>query len=96
MYERIHKAEGASTVQLPTRYPVGALVGCVKVVGLQAAQVEAWHGLPNTVKEEVGSRYCFLCQVTFKASRRSEAASACPLHIRTGCLHTDLPSKRMY
>lgn len=33
LYERVHRAEGAAKLDLPTHYPTAALVGCVTVVG---------------------------------------------------------------
>ena len=29
---------------------------------VQASAVEAWGALPDTIKQEVGSPYCFLCE----------------------------------
>lgn len=31
-------------------------------VGVQAEEIEAWAGLPASVKEEIGSPYGFLCE----------------------------------
>ncbi|KAK9800166.1 hypothetical protein WJX73_001702 [Symbiochloris irregularis] len=63
LYRRLHADDSAAEVQLPTHYPVGALVGCVRVVGcLRAEEVEHWAGLPENVKEEVGSAWCSLCE----------------------------------
>jgi len=29
---------------------------------LQADDMESWHTLPDTVKQEIGSPFCFLCE----------------------------------
>ena len=31
-------------------------------VTVQASDMEAWKALPNTIKQEIGSPFCFLCE----------------------------------
>ncbi|KAL3138475.1 hypothetical protein ABBQ32_006266 [Trebouxia sp. C0010 RCD-2024] len=63
-YKQVHEAEGRDvTPNLPKSYPTSVLIGCVDVVAcLPASAVEAWQALPDTIKQEVGSPYCFLCE----------------------------------
>ncbi|CAD7700156.1 unnamed protein product [Ostreobium quekettii] len=62
LYRTIYEMEG-KTVRFPESYPSGVLLGCVEVVDcLQGTDVEGWEGLPDSIKLEVGSPYCFLCE----------------------------------
>ncbi|KAG2488322.1 hypothetical protein HYH03_013172 [Edaphochlamys debaryana] len=61
-YTTVHGLEGR-TPAFPPAYPTGVLVGCVEVVDvLPSAAVEGWPGLPESLKMEAGSPFCFLCQ----------------------------------
>ncbi|KAK9867937.1 hypothetical protein WJX84_006120 [Apatococcus fuscideae] len=61
-YRRVYSLED-KVPTFPKNYPTGALVGCVDVVDIvQAEEIEAWEGLPASIKEEVGSPYGFLCE----------------------------------
>ncbi|KAK9809140.1 hypothetical protein WJX72_010006 [[Myrmecia] bisecta] len=65
-YRMVHRQEGREPV-FPKRYPTSVLLGCVDVVDcLMAEQVEAWSGLPESIKMEIGSPYCYLCEVPRK------------------------------
>lgn len=63
-YTHIHEAEGRDIMpNLPKTYPTSVLIGCVDVVACYSANdMEAWKTLPDTIKQEIGSPYCFLCE----------------------------------
>lgn len=63
-YRQIHEQEGRDiTPNIPQHYPTSVLLGCVDVVACYAADtVESWQGLSSTLKQEIGSPYCFLCE----------------------------------
>lgn len=63
-YGHIHEQEGTNiTPNVPQNYPTSVLIGCVDVVACYSADdMESWHTLPETLKQEIGSPYCFLCE----------------------------------
>lgn len=63
-YVTVHQQEGNNvTPNLPSNYPTSVLLGCVDVVSCQPAEImENWPALPDTIKQEIGSPFCFLCE----------------------------------
>eukprot|EP00891_Asterochloris_glomerata_P002696 jgi/Astpho2/2696/Aster-x1092 len=63
-YAQVHAAEGRDVKpHLPPSYPTSVLLGCVDVVDcLPAEEMDSWEGLPEALKQEVLSPFCFLCQ----------------------------------
>ncbi|DBB16891.1 TPA: hypothetical protein ACH3X3_015127 [Trebouxia sp. C0006] len=63
-YRQIREQEGTDiSPNVPKTYPTSVLLGCVEVVACYSADdMESWQTLPDSIKQEIGSPFCFLCE----------------------------------
>ncbi|EXB93183.1 hypothetical protein L484_024521 [Morus notabilis] len=62
-YREIYAVNGITDVQFPEHYPVSRLLGCVEMVGcLEREELAAWEMVPEGVRLEAQTDFCWLCE----------------------------------
>ncbi|KAL9265532.1 Activating signal cointegrator 1-like protein [Drosera capensis] len=62
-YREIYAVNGVTDIKFPENYPVSRLLGCVEVVGcLKCEELSSWEELPEGVRLEGQTEYCWLCE----------------------------------
>ncbi|OMP11014.1 hypothetical protein CCACVL1_00727, partial [Corchorus capsularis] len=62
-YREIYAVDGITDLKFPEHYPVSKLLGCVEVVGcLKCEEVTQWEVLPQGVRLEGQTDFCWLCE----------------------------------
>ncbi|XP_027366904.1 uncharacterized protein LOC113873118 [Abrus precatorius] len=62
-YKEIYALNGVTDIQFPQHYPVSRLLGCVEVVGcLTRDELACWEMVPEGVRLEAQTDYCWLCE----------------------------------
>ncbi|KAL4323512.1 hypothetical protein GQ457_11G015260 [Hibiscus cannabinus] len=62
-YREIYAVNGISDIKFPEHYPVSRLLGCVEVVGcLTCEELIQWEALPEGVRLEGQTDFCWLCE----------------------------------
>ncbi|KAG4983552.1 hypothetical protein JHK82_028385 [Glycine max] len=62
-YKEIYALNGITDIQFPQHYPVSRLLGCVEVVGcLTRDELACWEMVPEGVRVEAQTDYCWLCE----------------------------------
>ncbi|GAB2294441.1 hypothetical protein Dimus_028649 [Dionaea muscipula] len=62
-YREIYAVNGVTDIKFPENYPVSRLLGCVEVVGcLKCEELSSWEEVPEGVRLEGQTDYCWLCE----------------------------------
>ncbi|KAL2325311.1 hypothetical protein Fmac_024369 [Flemingia macrophylla] len=62
-YKEIYALNGITDIQFPQHYPVSRLLGCVEVVGcLTRDELACWEMVPEGVRLEAQTDFCWLCE----------------------------------
>ncbi|KAK2402660.1 RNA-binding ASCH domain protein [Trifolium repens] len=62
-YKEIYALNGITDLNFPQHYPVSRLLGCVEVVGcLTRDELSCWEMVPEGVRLEALTDYCWLCE----------------------------------
>ncbi|CAK8572279.1 unnamed protein product [Lathyrus sativus] len=62
-YKEIYALHGITNIDFPQHYPVSRLLGCVEVVGcLNREELSSWDMVPESVRLEAQTDYCWLCE----------------------------------
>ncbi|KAL1219351.1 hypothetical protein V5N11_007880 [Cardamine amara subsp. amara] len=62
-YREIYAVDGITDIQFPQHYPVSRLIGCVEVVGcVTCDELQNWDALPQGVRLEGQTNFCWLCE----------------------------------
>ncbi|KAK7344138.1 hypothetical protein VNO77_13448 [Canavalia gladiata] len=62
-YKEIYALNGITDIKFPQHYPVSRLLGCVEVVGcLTRDELACWEMVPEGVRLEAQTDYCWLCE----------------------------------
>ncbi|KAE8720934.1 hypothetical protein F3Y22_tig00017934pilonHSYRG00008 [Hibiscus syriacus] len=62
-YREIYAVNGITDIKFPEHYPVSRLLGCVEVVGcLTCEELVQWEALPEGVRLEGQTDFCWLCE----------------------------------
>ncbi|KAI5084247.1 hypothetical protein GOP47_0000416 [Adiantum capillus-veneris] len=62
-YREVYSVDGVTNIKFPEHYPVSVLLGSVKVVGcLKLEELVSWEVLPQGVRLEGQTDYCWLCE----------------------------------
>ncbi|MED6116464.1 hypothetical protein PIB30_100530 [Stylosanthes scabra] len=62
-YKEIYALNGITDIEFPEHYPVSRLLGCVEVVGcLEREELAGWDLVPEGVRLEAQTDYCWLCE----------------------------------
>ncbi|XP_022719085.1 uncharacterized protein LOC111277130 isoform X3 [Durio zibethinus] len=62
-YREIYAMSGITDIEFPEHYPVSRLLGCVEVVGcLRCEELVQWEVLPEGVRLEGLTDFCWLCE----------------------------------
>ncbi|KAL8140020.1 hypothetical protein V2J09_006041 [Rumex salicifolius] len=62
-YREIYAVNGVTDLRFPEHYPVSRLLGCVEVVGcLKCEELTSWKEVPEGVRLEGQTEYCWLCE----------------------------------
>ncbi|OWM67299.1 hypothetical protein CDL15_Pgr000751 [Punica granatum] len=62
-YREIYAVDGVTDLKFPEHYPISRLIGCVDVVGcLRGEEVAAWDKIPEGVRLEAQTDFCWLCE----------------------------------
>ncbi|XP_074319520.1 uncharacterized protein LOC141656509 [Silene latifolia] len=62
-YKEIYAVNGVSDLKFPENYPVSRLLGCVEVVGcITCDELQRWEEMPEGVRLEGQTDYCWLCE----------------------------------
>ncbi|KAJ1409337.1 PUA-like superfamily [Sesbania bispinosa] len=62
-YREIYALNGITDINFPQHYPVSRLLGCVEVVGcLTRDELACWEMVPEGVRLEAQTDYCWLCE----------------------------------
>ncbi|KAI5398228.1 hypothetical protein KIW84_063859, partial [Lathyrus oleraceus] len=62
-YKEIYALHGITDISFPQHYPVSRLLGCVEVVGcLNRDELSCWEMVPESVRLEAQTDYCWLCE----------------------------------
>ncbi|XWS42564.1 hypothetical protein CRYUN_Cryun16bG0025200 [Craigia yunnanensis] len=62
-YREIYAVNGITDIKFPEHYPVSRLLGCVEVVGcLRCEELVQWEMLPEGVRLEGQTDFCWLCE----------------------------------
>lgn len=62
-YREIYAVNGVADITFPEHYPTSRLLGCVEVVGcLKRNELASWDELPEGVKLEALTDFCWLCE----------------------------------
>lgn len=62
-YREIYAVDGITDIKFPEYYPVSRLLGCVEVVGcLRREELVSWEKVPQSVRLEGLTDFCWLCE----------------------------------
>ncbi|PON54541.1 Ribosome biogenesis factor NIP7-like [Trema orientale] len=62
-YREIYALNGVNDLKFPEHYPVSRLLGCVEVVGcLEREELAGWEMVPEGVRLEAQTDFCWLCE----------------------------------
>ncbi|KAL5068569.1 hypothetical protein RYX36_019456 [Vicia faba] len=62
-YKEIYALHGITDIHFPQHYPVSRLLGSVEVVGcLNRDELSCWEMVPESVRLEAQTDYCWLCE----------------------------------
>lgn len=62
-YREVYNVDGITEIKFPEHYPVSVLIGSVKVVGcVKQEELVSWEILPNGVRLEGQTDFCWLCE----------------------------------
>ncbi|XP_065866703.1 uncharacterized protein [Euphorbia lathyris] len=62
-YREIYAVNGITDIKFPEHYPVSRLLGCVEVVGcVRGEEVASWEAIPEGVRLEGQTDFCWLCE----------------------------------
>lgn len=62
-YREVYNVDGVADIKFPDNYPVSVLLGSVKVVGcLKQEELVSWEDLPQGVRLEGLTDFCWLCE----------------------------------
>ncbi|CAL5413557.1 unnamed protein product [Camellia sinensis] len=62
-YREIYAVNGITDLKFPEHYPISRLLGCVEVVGcVTREKLVCWEELPEGVRLEGQTDYCWLCE----------------------------------
>ncbi|PSR98816.1 Activating signal cointegrator 1 like [Actinidia chinensis var. chinensis] len=62
-YREIYALNGITDLKFPQNYPVSRLIGCVEVVGcLRREELACWKDVPEGVRLEALTDFCWLCE----------------------------------
>ncbi|XP_021752171.1 activating signal cointegrator 1-like [Chenopodium quinoa] len=62
-YKEIYAVNGIKDLKFPDNYPTSRLIGCVEVVGcITCEELQSWEELPEGVRLEGQTDYCWLCE----------------------------------
>lgn len=62
-YREIYAVDGITDLKFPEHYPVSRLLGCVDVVGcVKLEELACWEEVPEGVRLEGQTDYCWLCE----------------------------------
>ncbi|GAA0143101.1 transcription cofactor [Lithospermum erythrorhizon] len=62
-YREIYALDGITDLKFPEHYPTSRLLGCVEVVGcLTREELANWEEVPEGVRQEALTDYCWLCE----------------------------------
>ncbi|KAJ6821521.1 uncharacterized protein M6B38_391470 [Iris pallida] len=62
-YREIYAVNGITDIKFPDHYPVSRLLGCVEVVGcLKSEELVSWEAVPESVRLEGLTDFCWLCE----------------------------------
>ncbi|KAJ0054341.1 hypothetical protein Pint_03540 [Pistacia integerrima] len=62
-YREIYALNGITDLKFPQNYPVSRLLGCVEVVGcVKCEEAANWEVLPEGVRLEAQTDFCWLCE----------------------------------
>lgn len=62
-YREIYAVNGITDLKFPEHYPVSRLLGCVDVVGcLRCEELAQWEAVPEGVRLEGQTEFCWLCE----------------------------------
>ncbi|WOL09880.1 hypothetical protein Cni_G18633 [Canna indica] len=62
-YREIYAVNGVKNIKFPEHYPVSRLLGCVDVVGcLKSEELVCWEEVPESVRLEGLTEFCWLCE----------------------------------
>lgn len=62
-YREIYAVNGITDLKFPEHYPISRLLGCVEVVGcVTCEELVCWEELPEGVRLEGQTDYCWLCE----------------------------------
>lgn len=62
-YREIYAVNGVTEIKFPEHYPVSRLIGCVEVVGcLKCEELVCWEAIPESVRLEGLTDFCWLCE----------------------------------
>ncbi|XP_065864069.1 uncharacterized protein [Euphorbia lathyris] len=62
-YREIYAVNGVTDIKFPEHYPVSRLLGCVEVVGcVRGVEVASWEAIPEGVRLEGQTDFCWLCE----------------------------------
>lgn len=62
-YREIYAVNGITDIKFPEHYPVSRLLGCVEVVGcLRCKELVGWEAVPESVRLEGLTDFCWLCE----------------------------------
>ncbi|KAM7462563.1 hypothetical protein LguiA_030684 [Lonicera macranthoides] len=62
-YREIYALNGITDLKFPEHYPISRLIGCVEVVGcVTCEELVCWEDVPEGVRLEGLTNYCWLCE----------------------------------
>ncbi|KAL1064326.1 hypothetical protein V6Z11_D13G205400 [Gossypium hirsutum] len=62
-YREIYTLNGITDIKFPEHYPISRLLGCVEVAGcLTCEELVQWEALPEGVRLEGQTDFCWLCE----------------------------------
>lgn len=62
-YREIYAVNGIKDLKFPENYPTSRLLGCVEVVGcIKCEELQSWEELPEGVRLEGQTDFCWLCE----------------------------------
>ncbi|XP_047311773.1 activating signal cointegrator 1 [Impatiens glandulifera] len=66
-YREIYAVDGITDLKFPQHYPTSRLLGCVDVVGcVTGEELACWEEVPEGVRLEALTSFCWLCQTPQK------------------------------
>ncbi|KAG0453921.1 hypothetical protein HPP92_025225 [Vanilla planifolia] len=62
-YREIYAVNGIIDINFPKNYPISRLLGCVEIVGcLKGDELAHWEEVPESVRLEALTNFCWLCE----------------------------------